>query len=177
MPGLIAVVDTRDHKGLVDLSVRMCRSMKHEHWYTTDLWHGEGVALGRVSLGTVDPEHQPFFSEDGSLCIVMEGDIFDTKQLRNDLLSRGHSLRTNNNPELLLRAYEEYGDGFANRLNGIFVLTIWDSKRKRLIVANDRYGVRFLYYAQNNGRALFASEVKAILEVTPTESFIFVLNP
>ena len=163
MSGLIGIVgemppDTR-HQLLKD----MAQALKHEDWYQVDLHVGDGMALGRVSLGILNPEPQPIWNEDGTLCIVMEGEVYDYEEEKRRLIELGHHFQVDNDPEYVLHLYEEYGEGFALKLNGAFVAAIWDVQRKRLLIVNDRFGLVPLFYCHLRGHLLFGGGAGAIL--------------
>ncbi len=123
------------------------------------------AALGmrRLSIIDLDTGTQPMSNEDGSIQVVFNGEIYNYRELRDDLITRGHTFRTQSDTEVLPHLYEEYGDGFLQHLNGMFGLAIWDSSRSRLLLARDRLGIKPLYYAPLPDRLVFGSELKAIL--------------
>jgi asparagine synthase (glutamine-hydrolysing) len=161
MPGLAGIVDP----GGVDRRIlaQMVSALKHEDWYSVDLYCDGIIGLGRVSLGRLNPEQQPIFNKDRSLCICMEGELYDYAGIKQDLIESGHCFTVNNESELVLHLYEEFGVNFAEKLNGAFVAAIWDFVRHRLVIVNDRMGLRPLYYAQNGQRLLFASLANVLL--------------
>jgi len=162
MPGLIGIVwNNRLDEPLLD---KMANSIKHEQWHRVDKYSDSFFSGARVSLGIFNPEPQPIFNEDRNICIFMYGKVYDYERKVSELKSRGHEFTVGNDADFCLHSYEEYGKNFVNSLNGSFVLTIYDLKRKRVIIANDRYGFRPLYYSVSDDKLLFASEVKAILE-------------
>jgi len=150
--------------GIEKLLPKMCQAMKHENWYKTDTFSNKQIEFGRVSLGILNLENQPIFNEDRSLCIIMEGEIYDYSELKKELNLKGHKFSINNDPEFVLHLYEEYGKSFVRKLNGSFILAIWDNKKQELTIANDYYGTKLLYYTEQNRYLLFGSEIKAILE-------------
>ena len=164
MPGIVGSVDIHhppdENHSLLE---RMCQTLKHEPWYRIETYANGPAALGRVSLGTVNTESQPAFNEDGTLCIVMAGELYETRSLRKTLAARGHRLAVGNDADLLLHLYEEFGEAFLNDVHGVFALAIWDAQARRLLVANDRFGLWPVYFAEHQGRLLFAPEVKGIL--------------
>jgi len=162
MPGLVGIVDKK--KASKVLLENMINSIKHESWYKIDKFLKDRFALARVHLGILNPEPQPIFNEDKSLCIFMDGEIFDYGKDKEELKQKGHKFYVNNDPEFCLHLYEEYGEKFVEKLNGSFVIVIIDINNQKLLIANDRYGLRPLYYAKSNNKLLFASEVKAILQ-------------
>jgi asparagine synthase (glutamine-hydrolysing) len=142
----------------------MVRSIAHEKWHQTDLYLKPPLALGRVHLGISNPEQQPIFNEDESVLIMMYGEVFGYEEEKKRLESSGHIFKFDNDPEFCLHLYEECGDGFVQKLNGCFILIIFDVKRERILIANDRHGLLPFYYTQIDNRCVFASEVKAILK-------------
>jgi asparagine synthase (glutamine-hydrolysing) len=123
------------------------------------------VALGHRRLSIVDLAggHQPMANEDGSIRIVFNGEIFNHRDLRADLIGRGHRYATASDTETILHLYEEEGEACVERLRGMFAFALWDAPRQRLFLARDRLGIKPLYYHQDAGRFRFASEIKALL--------------
>jgi len=122
-----------------------------------------GLAHARLSIIDLTTGDQPIANEDRSVWTVFNGEIFNYVELRHDLERAGHVFRTHSDTETIVHAYEEYGDHFVDRLNGQFAIALWDSKRKRLLLARDRVGIRPLFYRQERNRLLFGSELKAVL--------------
>lgn len=174
MPGLTGILRMSNRNVNRDaLLTKMCREMMHEDWYSLDKFVDGLIGLARVNLGIFNPETQPIFNEDKTLCIMMYGEIYDYQRLKDDLINKGHKFVVNNDPEFILHLYEEYGREFVKKLNGSFVLTIWNNKKHELLIANDRYGLRPLYYANHNGYLLFSSEIITILR---DGSFVRTIN-
>lgn len=123
----------------------------------------DSICLGRVSNGILNLEPQPVFSQDGSLAIVMVGEIFGCENHRRQLLRETPDSRTLADAEFLLRLYEETGTRHLAQINGSFNFAIWDKRKSKLVLANDRFGVRPLYYSSISNRLLFSSEAKGIL--------------
>ncbi|MDE2448024.1 MAG: asparagine synthase (glutamine-hydrolyzing) [Gammaproteobacteria bacterium] len=126
----------------------------------------EGVSLGHRRLSIVDLSEggrQPLSNEDGTVWITFNGEIYNHRELRSRLESKGHVFRSRSDTEAIVHAYEEYGLDFARHLTGMFALAIWDGPRRRLVLARDRLGLKPLYYTLENGRLRFASEIKALL--------------
>lgn len=128
-----------------------------------DLYLEAGVGLAHVALDAAARENQPIWNEDRSLCILMEGEVYDCADEKRRLVEKGHRFRTDSDAEYLLHLYEELGEDFALRLNGPFVAAIWSPEKRRLLVVNDRWGLQPLFYAQVDGRFLLASGARAIL--------------
>jgi asparagine synthase (glutamine-hydrolysing) len=126
------------------------------------------IALGCIRLNIIHLQNaqQPLANEDGSVLMVMNGEIYNHHNIRKALQARGHRFRSLSGSETVLHGYEEWGPQILNRLNGVFVMAIWDHKDHSLFLARDRLGVKSLYYQYNNNRFLFASEIKAILAGT-----------
>ena len=123
------------------------------------------VALGHQRLSIIDvvTGHQPMANEDGTLWIVFNGEIYNHRELRQELKTRGHIYKTNSDTETVIHAYEEYGEACVEKFRGMFAFAIWDERRKQLFAARDRLGIKPFYYAQRNGELVFASEIKSIL--------------
>ena len=125
-----------------------------------------GVAIGHRRLSIIDLSplgHQPMPTRDGKLVISFNGEIYNYRELRLELEAKGHAFRSESDTEVLLAAYQEWGDDCLTRLNGMFAFVMFDRRERRLILARDRYGIKPLYYAQTGRSLLFASEVKAFL--------------
>src|SRR5712691_5003130 len=124
-----------------------------------------GVGLGMTRLAIIDLEGgaQPMTNEDESVWLVYNGEIYNFRELRATLEARGRTFRTRSDTEVLLRAYEELGDGCIEHVRGMFAFALWDRRRRRLVLARDRLGKKPLYYRRRNGALLFASEIKALL--------------
>jgi len=123
--------------------------------------------LGHTRLSIIDVSHssdQPFYSADGRFVIVYNGEIFNFKELREQLISKGISFQTGGDTEVLLQLYINEGDKFLERLNGFFAFAIYDNLQKSLFVARDRYGIKPLYYYWDGSKFIFASEMEALLK-------------
>jgi len=122
-----------------------------------------GLAMRRLSIIDISGGHQPQANEDGSIFVVSNGEIYNFKEIKEDLESRGHIFKTKSDTEVIPHLYEEFGVSFVKKINGMFGLAIWDSKNKKLILARDRMGKKPLYYTKQKDFFLFGSELKAIL--------------
>jgi asparagine synthase (glutamine-hydrolysing) len=124
------------------------------------------AALGHRRLSIVDlaAGHQPLSNEDGTVWIVFNGEIYNHAEVRPELEAAGHRYKTRSDTETIVHAYEQWGDACVDRLRGMFAFAIWDAPRRRLLLARDRLGVKPLYWAMADGRLLFGSEIKSILE-------------
>ena len=121
------------------------------------------IGMRRLSIIDLAGGHQPLSNEDQTLWLVANGEIYNFRELRAELQGAGHRFRTGSDCEVLLHAYEQYGDAFVERLNGMFGFALWDSSRRRLLIGRDRLGVKPLYLLRDASRVAFASEAKALL--------------
>ena len=128
----------------------------------------ERAALGFRRLAIVDLDHgdQPMFNETGDLVLVFNGEIYNFKELRQELMQKGHTFANQSDSEVLLHAYEEFGTDMLSRLRGMFGFAIWDRKKSRLFMARDPFGIKPVYYCPAaDGSLAFASEIKSLLKV------------
>jgi asparagine synthase (glutamine-hydrolysing) len=126
----------------------------------------EGISLGHRRLAIVDltaAARQPMANEDGALRLVFNGEIYNFAELRLELEGRGHRFASGSDGEVILHLYEERGDACVEALRGMFAFALWDRRRRRLLLARDRLGIKPLYWTESAGRLLFASEIKALL--------------
>ena len=123
------------------------------------------VALGHRRLSIIDLEtgRQPIDNEDGSVWVVLNGEIYNHRDLRALLETKGHTFKTRSDTEAIVHAYEEWDVAFVEQLRGMFAFALWDRQRQRLLLARDRVGKKPLYYATVGDRLIFASEIKALL--------------
>jgi asparagine synthase (glutamine-hydrolysing) len=164
MPGIFGVVGRApgNHAALL---ADMAGRLRHHPWYTEHqhIDAAAGIGLGRVALGFVNAAVQPAFNEDRSLLAVMEGEIYDYDEQRRALEAAGHAFHGDSHAELLLHGCEQSGPAFFRNLHGFFAAAIWDARNRRLILVNDRFGLKPLYYAELPDKILFGSEIKTIL--------------
>ena len=127
-------------------------------------FEGDGVALGHTRLSIIDLEGgaQPIPNEDETLQLVCNGEIYNSPELRRDLMARGHQFRTKTDVEVILHLYEEYGEGCVTHLRGMFAFALWDAPAKKLFLARDHLGQKPLFYYQDGDTFVFASEVKGL---------------
>jgi len=125
------------------------------------------VGLGHRRLSIIDLSGggQPIFNEDRSAAIIFNGEVYNYRDLAPALAAAGHTFRTRSDTETILHAYEEYGDACVHHLRGMFGFAIWDRKKRRLLLARDRLGVKPIYYYRNGRFLAFASEIKSLLEI------------
>ena len=149
------------------LLARMRDSMAHRGPDGTGLELGDGIGLGHRRLAILDlseAARQPMRSEDGSVWLVANGEIFNYVELGLDLRAKGHHLRSSCDSEVILHLYEEHGLDCLPFLNGMFAFAIWDTRRRRLFAARDRLGAKPFYFHERARGLAFASEIKALLE-------------
>jgi asparagine synthase (glutamine-hydrolysing) len=126
-----------------------------------------GLGMRRLSIIDLEGGHQPMSNEDGTVWIVLNGEIYNFPDLRRDLESKGHIFRTRSDTETVIHAYEEWGVNAFSKLNGMYGFALWDGKKQEILLARDPYGIKPLYYGDINGSLLFGSEIKAILASDP----------
>jgi len=145
----------------------MCQSIAHRGPDDQGIWLQGGVGLGvrRLSIIDVAGGHQPIHNQDETAWIVFNGEIYNFPQLRERLTARGHRFYTRTDTEVVVHAYDEWGERCVEELNGMFGLAIWDSRRQTLLLARDRMGIKPLYYSITPEGLAFASELKAILTI------------
>lgn len=124
-----------------------------------------GLGNRRLSIIDLPGGHQPIANEDESVWITFNGEIYNYRDLRPDLVARGHQFRTNSDTETILHLYEEYDLRFLDYLRGMFAFAIWDGRKRRLLLARDRLGVKPLFYSLESGRLAFASELRTLREL------------
>jgi asparagine synthase (glutamine-hydrolysing) len=124
-----------------------------------------GLCMTRLSIIDVEGGAQPISNERGNVWVVFNGEIYNHLELRKPLEQVGHRFTTNSDTEVLVHAYEEYGDSFISKLRGMFAFAIWDQTYQKLILARDHVGVKPLYYTTADGNLIFGSEIKALLTV------------
>ena len=126
--------------------------------------HGVGFGHRRLAIIDVAGGQQPLFNEDGTVSITFNGEIYNYQELMAELERKGHRFKTRSDTEVIVHAWEEWGEATVNRLRGMFAFAVWDENRKTLFLARDRFGKKPLYYSVlGDGRLLFASEMKALL--------------
>jgi asparagine synthase (glutamine-hydrolysing) len=168
MCGIVGIASTA---GPVDLEAlgRGSASLNHRGPDDAGVYASadERVALGFRRLSIIDVSaagHQPMPNEDGTLQLVFNGEIYNFRQLREQLEQQGHRFRSRTDSEAILHLYEEHGIAAIDQLVGMFALAIWDESRRRLVLVRDRLGIKPLYYAWDGQKLCFASELRALLD-------------
>ena len=147
----------------------MCQSIVHRGPDDEGIFLKDGAGLGvrRLSIIDLTGGHQPVFNEDKTVCIVYNGEIYNFPELRRELEGRGHRFYTHTDTEVIVHLYEDMGRDCVQKLRGMFAFAIYDTRKRRLLLARDRLGIKPLHYTFTDGRLLFASEIKSILAVAP----------
>jgi asparagine synthase (glutamine-hydrolysing) len=163
--GILALDGHRRHEPSV--LARMGDAMVHRGPDDSGAFTDGELLLGmrRLSIIDVAGGHQPIASEDGQVVVVCNGEIYNFRELRRDLEAAGHRFATHSDSEVAVHAYEEWGDAFLNRLDGMFGLALWDRRKRRLLVARDAIGIKPIYYRLDARGFMFASEAKSLLVV------------
>jgi asparagine synthase (glutamine-hydrolysing) len=144
---------------------RMTDTIIHRGPDDEGIFLGSGIGLGfrRLSIIDVAGGHQPISNEDGSVWVMLNGEIYNYAELHQELVIRGHRFSTRSDTETIVHLYEEYGEECFARLRGMFAIALWDSRSRQLVLARDRVGKKPLFYAADSNRLLFGSELKCLL--------------
>jgi asparagine synthase (glutamine-hydrolysing) len=167
MCGIAGIFDCRG-RSVTDRALlqRMTDILHHRGPDGDGFYYAPGVGLGHRRLAIVDlvSGDQPLFNEDRTICVVFNGEIYNFQPLMAELTALGHVFRTRSDTEVIVHAWEEWGEDCLDRFNGMFAFALWDIRRDTLFLARDRLGEKPLYYCfLNDGRLLFASELKSLL--------------
>ena len=143
---------------------RMLHALRYRGPDDEGIYHGTNATLGQRRLSIIDLEggHQPICNEDKSVWLICNGEIYNYRELRNDLIKQGHVFSTHSDSEVVLHLYEEKGERCVEDLRGMYAFAIWDENRKHLFAARDRLGQKPFYYVQFKDEFYFASEIKAL---------------
>jgi asparagine synthase (glutamine-hydrolysing) len=167
MCGIAGICDLRARPVDGEMVARMIRTIDHRGPDDSGVWAEGPVGLANARLAILDLSdagHQPMRSADGRVTLVYNGEIYNFRELASELESLGHGFVSRSDTEVVLRAYEAWGPECVERFNGMFAFAIWDDRNQTVFAARDRFGVKPLYYAEIDGRLIFASEVKALLQ-------------
>ncbi len=167
MCGLVGIVDVRESRPIDGTLLRAMNDTLTHRGPDGDGMHlepGVGLAHRRLSIIDLAAGEQPMFNEDGSVCVVYNGEIYNFRELADELTALGHRFRTHCDTEVIVHAWEQWGPDCVTRFNGMFAFALWDRNQRRLFLARDRLGIKPLYYAElSSGFIVFASELKAIM--------------
>jgi asparagine synthase (glutamine-hydrolysing) len=143
----------------------MCEAIRHRGPDSEGLWADAGIALGMRRLSIIDLHtgDQPVYSTDRSVVVVMNGELYNYREVRARLQKLGYKFETNSDTEILPHLYTEYGDAMLEHVSGMFVFALWDKRKKRLLIARDRFGEKPFYFGAFGGKLIFGSEVKTLL--------------
>jgi asparagine synthase (glutamine-hydrolysing) len=166
--GIAGIFDTRGHAPVDrDLLGRMTDVLSHRGPDDSGFHLAPGLGLGHRRLSIIDLSvlgHQPLFNEDGSVCVTFNGEIYNFAELVKELAARGHRFRSRCDTEVIVHAWEEWGEDCVKRFQGMYAFAVWDAPRETLFLARDRFGEKPLYYTLlDDGQFLFASELKSLL--------------
>ncbi len=168
MCGITGIYNIKSGEPVVSPILKeMTESLRHRGPDDSGYYIKNSVGLGHSRLSIIDLSggHQPIFNEDKSIAVVFNGEIFNYIELRDLLIKKGHRFTSQSDTEVIVHLYEQYGKDFLQYLNGQFAIALFDEKKKKLILARDRVGIRPLFYSVlNNGTFLFGSEMKAIFK-------------
>lgn len=149
----------------------MCAAMVHRGPNDEGFYQAGGIGLGMRRLSIIDLENgkQPVRNEDASIWVVLNGEVYNFRELRRRLEQHGHLFYTASDTEVIVHLYEEHGTRCVEHLRGMFGFALWDQKQRRLLLARDRLGIKPLYYGRLGERVVFASELKALLQLSEVE--------
>lgn len=167
MCGIAGILNVRGDPVSPVVLQQMADALAHRGPDGEGSWLSEGVGLGHRRLAIIDLSplgRQPMQSDDGNLVIVYNGEVYNFESLRAELEANGYRFRSRTDSEVVLKAYQAWGQECVLRFNGMFAFAIWDQRTRSLFLARDRYGIKPLYYWFRNGVFLFGSEVKALLK-------------
>jgi asparagine synthase (glutamine-hydrolysing) len=165
--GLLAPVEREESPPQSGLVRRMAGTLNHRGPDSEGFVDYPGVSMGMTRLSIIDLEtgDPPIANEDGTVWVVFNGEIYNYAERRARLVEAGHAFQTQTDTEVIVHEYEEHGSACVEQFRGMFSLAIWDARKGQLLLARDRFGIKPLYVAAQDGRLAFASEMKAILEV------------
>ena len=164
MCGIAGIINSPENHNAQELLNAVCGAMRHRGPDGYGTFTAPGVLLGHRRLAVIDLEtgDQPLYSEDRSIVLVINGEIYNFQTLRKELEAKGHHFATVSDSEVLIHLYEEEGDQFVSRLEGMFAFALWDSRKRRLLLGRDRMGKKPLYYFLHKGTLVFGSELSVL---------------
>ncbi len=171
MCGIAGILSLGGASPSEDVARRMSATLTHRGPDSSGTWRTDELVFGHNRLKIIDTSeagHQPMPNEDETVWLNYNGEIYNYRELRVELERLGHRFRSQTDTEVLVHAYEEWGDDCLRRCNGMFAFALWDKRRSRLFCGRDRLGVKPFYHVQRGGLLYFASEIKALLAALPT---------
>src|SRR5881409_1506950 len=171
MCGIAGLLSLGDKPVFEEEIQSMCDAMVHRGPDDAGYYISDRVGLGmrRLSIIDIDGGHQPVHNEDRSIWVVFNGEIYNFKSLRADLERQGHCFYTWTDTEVIVHLYEQFGERCVEKMRGMFAFAVWDERRKTLLLARDRLGIKPVYYTVINGRLAFGSELKVLLQLPEVE--------
>lgn len=165
--GLLTPADFHGRERCADTVHRMAGTLVHRGPDSQGSVEQTGVSIGMTRLSVIDLEtgDPPISNEDGSVWVVFNGEIYNYAERRSRLIAKGHDFRTQSDTEVIVHEYEELGPACVEQFRGMFSFAVLDAKKGQLLLARDRYGIKPLYVATEDGKLAFASEIKALLQV------------
>ncbi len=164
MCGIAGLVSNRKDKEKI--IKKMLKKIEHRGPDGEGIFIEDEYVLGhrRLSIIDLDKGFQPMYNEDKKIVIVFNGEIYNYKELKKELIKKGHEFKTESDTEVIIHGYEEYNEGILERIRGMFAFAIYDKNREKLFVARDHFGIKPLYYYRKDNELIFASEIKAFID-------------
>ena len=167
MCGITGIFNVDGREVEVGVLKRMTAALEHRGPDGEGQFAERGIGLGHRRLAIIDTSergHQPMSNREQSLWLTYNGEIYNYRELRAELIKKGHHFKSETDTEVIIHGFEEEGIEFVKRLNGMFAFALWDKDKRRLHLVRDRYGIKPLYYCYDGKTLLFASEIKALLK-------------
>ena len=168
MCGISGILNIQNDKPVLADDIRKMNDlMIHRGPEAEGVFVDENIGLGHRRLKIIDIEGgvQPMHSEDQSITVVFNGEIYNFKEIKSDLEAKGHKFKSHSDTEVIIYAYLEYGEKCVDHFRGMFGIAIYDKRHKRIFIIRDRLGIKPLYYYKDESQFIFASEIKPILEI------------
>lgn len=168
MCGIVGLISQSGAPIQIEVILTMRDQLTHRGPDDHGIYTDSVVGFGHTRLSILDLSsqgHQPMGSEDGQIWLVYNGEVYNFKELRQELEGLGSRFCSNTDTEVVLRSFQQWGEACVHRFNGMFAFAVWDGRRKRLLLARDRLGVKPLFYYSDQGRFAFASELKSLLRI------------
>jgi asparagine synthase (glutamine-hydrolysing) len=171
MCGIAGLLSLSDKPVFDEEVATMCDAMAHRGPDDAGYYSDDRIAIGmrRLSIIDLSTGHQPVHNEDKTIWVVFNGEIYNFKTLRASLERQGHQFYSGTDTEVIVHLYEQYGERCVEKMRGMFAFAVWDSRRKSLLLARDRIGVKPLFYTVTGGRFAFGSELKVLLQLPEVE--------